>query len=286
MNILGHPEVILEGYDLRLHDTREAYRQAVAQIKFDPESLGAVVTSHKIDLYEAARDMFDYSDRHAQMCGEVSSISKLDGRLQGHAFDPVTSGLSLERIIGKGYFMRGAAEVLCFGAGGSATATLLSLIEKTDPCDQPQRFIAVDRSQERLERMRAMVQSLPTGIQVELIYNQDPQVNDRIMTSMAPSSIVINATGMGKDIPGSPVSDAGLFPIDGVAWEFNYRGALDFLHQAVRQRAALRLVVADGWYYIITGWAQVVAQVLHIDLTHALFSRLEAAAETMRPQAL
>ena len=86
---LGRPEVVLEGVDLKLHDTREAYRQAVAQIKYDPLSLGALVTTHKIDLLDATRDMFDYLDPYAVLCDEVSSISKRDGRLEGHAKDPI-----------------------------------------------------------------------------------------------------------------------------------------------------------------------------------------------------
>jgi hypothetical protein len=56
---LGRPEVIIEGIDLKLHDEVEAYRQTVAQIKYDPLSLGALVTTHKIDLLDAARDMFE-----------------------------------------------------------------------------------------------------------------------------------------------------------------------------------------------------------------------------------
>jgi shikimate dehydrogenase len=62
---------------------------------------------------------------------------------------------------------------------------------------------------------------------------------------------------MGKDSPGSPVTGQGLFPDHGVAWEFNYRGELVFLHQAL-------------------------AQVLHFELTPALFTRLMAAAESFR----
>jgi shikimate dehydrogenase len=46
-------------------------------------------------------DMFDYFDPYAQITGELSSISKLDGRLEGHAKDPITAGLSLEAIIGR-----------------------------------------------------------------------------------------------------------------------------------------------------------------------------------------
>ena len=56
------------------------------------------------------------------------------------------------------------------------------------------------------------------------------------MAQMKPYSVVINATGMGKDTPGSPVTWEGKFPENSVAWEFNYRGELDFLHQALAQK--------------------------------------------------
>jgi shikimate 5-dehydrogenase len=279
---LGRPEIVMEGIDLKIHDQPEAYRQAVAQIKYDPLSLGALVTTHKIDLLTAARDMFEYLDPYAQICGEVSSISKRDGRLEGHAKDPITSGLSLDAIIGKGYFDRTGGEVLCFGAGGSAIATLLHLINKKDPGDRPRRFVLVNRSLPRLEGAREMVKGLKTDIQVETIHNADPLKNDEIMGAMRPGSVVINATGMGKDTPGSPITDQGLFPLNGVAWEFNYRGELDFLHQALAQERSRKLKVEDGWLYFVHGWTQVVAQVLHIDLTPQVFDRLEAAAATVR----
>ena len=282
MEILERPEVSLEGYDLKIHDTREAYRGAVALVKYDPQAVGGVVTTHKIDMYEAARDMFEYFDPYTQDCGEISCISKLDGRLEGHAFDPITSGLSLDALIGKDYFARTVGEVLCFGAGGSAVAILLNLLNRTSPGDRPRRFIAVDRSQDRLDRISEMVDDRATEIQVEVVCNEDSQVNDRMMASLAQGSIVINATGMGKDTPGSPVTDASSFPLNGVVWELNYRGELDFLHQARRQAAAQSLIVADGWEYFVRGWAQAVAQVLHVDLTAECFNRLKAAAAMVR----
>lgn len=279
---LGRPEIIIEGVDLKIHDRPEAYRGAVAQIKYDPLSLGALVTTHKIDLFEAARDMFDYADPYAQICGEVSSISKGDGRLEGHAKDPITSGLSLDAVIGENYFARSGGEVLCFGAGGSAVATLLHLMNKKWPGDRPRRFIMVNRSPGRLVRARKMVEGQETDIQVEYICNQDPIRNNAIMAAMPPGSIVINATGMGKDTPGSPITHAGLFPLNGIAWEFNYRGELDFMHQALAQEGSRNLVVEDGWLYFVHGWTQVIAQVLHIDLDKMLFERLKAVAEGIR----
>jgi shikimate dehydrogenase len=282
MKELGRPEVVIEGMDLKIHDESEAYRKAVAQIKFDPLSLGALVTTHKIDLYNAARELFDYFDPYAMICGEVSSISKLEGRLEGHAKDPITSGLSLDAVIGEGYFKRHGGFVLCFGAGGSAVATLLHLINKKDPGDRPEKFIVVNRSKPRLDHMKEMVAGQRTDIEVIYVWNSDPLINDAIMAALPDYSIVINSTGMGKDTPGSPVTNAGLFPRHGIAWEFNYRGELDFMHQAIAQVTPRDVVVEDGWLYFVHGWTQVVAQVLHIDLTPELFARLAEVAAGVR----
>ncbi len=282
MKELGRPEIVIEGVDHPMHDDPQNYRRSVAQIKYDPLSLGALVTTHKINLLEAARDMFDYLDPNARICGEVSSISKLEGRLEGHAFDPITAGLSMDAIVDKGYFAQTGAYVLCFGAGGSAVATALHLIRKQEAGDRPKRFVVVNRSLPRLEGMRQMVATLKTDIEFEYVHNSDPKVNDAIMGRMPEGTVVINATGMGKDSPGSPVTWEGQFPRKGLAWEFNYRGELDFLHQALAQRESRSLRVEDGWLYFVHGWTQVVAQVLHIKLTPEVFARLEAAAASTR----
>ena len=144
------------------------------------------------------------------------------------------------------------------------------------------KVVAVNRSQPRLDHMKEMVGQFKTDIQIEYILNSDPHRNDEIMAALPEGSIVVNATGMGKDIPGSPITNAGQFPKNGIAWEFNYRGELDFMHQALRQVASRNITVEDGWVYFLHGWSQVVAQVLHIDLTNEIFTQLDAAAASTR----
>ncbi len=281
---LGHSEVVIEGVDLVPHADPARYRQIVQQIKFDPLSLGGLVTTHKIDLLHAARDLFDWLDPYAQRCDEVSSISKRAGRLIGHATDPVAGGISLDSVLGPVYFGRTGAAVLCFGAGGSAAALALHLIDKQNPADRPQRFVVVNRSQPRLDKLHAMVQQEATDIGFEYICNQEPARNDAIMATLPAGSIVVNATGMGKDRPGSPITNAGQFPKHGVAWELNYRGELNFLHQALAQKQQRGLVVEDGWVYFLHGWAQVVANVLDIHIEKPMFERLVTVAAEVRGQ--
>lgn len=287
MRAMGREEVRLQGVDLKLHDSAENYRRVVEQIKYDPCTLGALVTAHKIHLLNAARDLFDYLDPAAITCGEVSSISKSGSRLVGHAKDPITAGISLESLSGPGYFERTGAEMLCLGAGGSTTAMILYLAGKQDSAGRPRRVRVVNRSQGRLDSLRAMAEFLKAGIEIEYHCNADPRYNDRLMESLPEGSIVINATGMGKDLPGSPITEQGNFPEHGIAWELNYRGELLFLKYALRQARSRNLRVEDGWLYFLHGWTQVIAEVLHTPIEDELFQRLAgiaaAACASRRP---
>ena len=283
MEALGRPDVVIEGIDHNIHDLPQAYRGTVAQFKYDPLSLGGLVTTHKIDLLTAARDMFDKLHESTQLTGEVSSISKRGEQLWGHAKDPLTSGLSMDAFLEPGYFDRSGGHFLCFGAGGSGKAMALHLINKDDPTDRPERFVVVNRSQGRLDGMQAMVESLETDIEFVYIQSADPVRNDEIMAGMPDGTVVVNATGMGKDTPGSPVTNDGLFPKNGIAWEINYRGDLDFWHQAMAQKESRNIFIEDGWLYFVHGWTQVIAEVLHIDITGEIFDQLNEIAEELRP---
>ncbi len=274
---------VLKGYDAPIHAPEDVYRTIVQHIKTDPLAMGALVTTHKIDLLEATRDLFDYLDPYAELCGEISCIAKRDGRLEGYAKDPITSGLAWQAFVPPGHWGRTGGHVLCLGAGGSAVAISVYVAGLPDPADRPRKFIAVNRSQPRLDKLRAVHEKLDTDITFEYICNEDPRRNDELMAALPRGSMVINATGMGKDRPGSPVTDDGLFPQDGLVWELNYRGELDFLHQAERQAAARSLTIEDGWVYFLHGWSQVIAEVFHLELTPELFTRLDEAASDLRP---
>jgi shikimate 5-dehydrogenase len=272
----------IAGYDAPIHAPPEAYQAIVRHIKEGPLSMGALVTTHKIDLLDASRDLFDYLDPYAQLCGEISCISKREGRLEGYAKDPITSGLAWEAFVKPGHWGRTAGQVLCIGAGGSAVAISVYLAGLPDPADRPQRFIFVQRSAPRLDRLRAIHAKLGTDIGFEYILNEDPVRTDQIMATLPPGSMVINATGMGKDRPGSPITDNGLFPENGLVWELNYRGELDFLRQAQRQARSRNLTVEDGWVYFLHGWSEVIAEVFHLELTPQLFNELGKAASVIR----
>lgn len=282
MEVLKRPEVVLRGVDFRIHDEPARYRQLVAAIKADPLALGGLITTHKIDLLHAARDLFDQLDPYATLCDEVSCISKRDDALLGHAIDPLADGRALDAILGAGYFGRTDGHLLCLGAGGAAAALALHLINKPLPADRPRHFTLVDIDDQRLAHVRTMVEKLPTDIAFHYQQNTVAPQNARLLGELPPGSVVINATGMGKDRPGSPITDQAHFPPNGVAWELNYRGALDFMHQALRQQATHNLTVADGWVAFLHGWTGVIAQVLNVEITPPLFNRMADVAAQFR----
>ncbi len=104
-------------------------------------------------------------------------------------------------------------------------------------------------------------------MEVEYVHSTDPRVNDEMVGSLPEGSVVINATGMGKDTPGSPTHRPGHLSERGIIWELNYRGPRDFLRQARAGAAARNLRVVDGWDYFILGWTAVIEEVFNRPIT-------------------
>jgi shikimate 5-dehydrogenase len=276
-------DVELTGWDLPIHAPRERYRDALTRLRDDPSLLGALVTTHKIDLYEAAGDLFDEVDHYARLCGEVSCIARRAGRLHGWATDPISAGRALERILGHSYFGRTRGDALILGAGGAGVAITLHLLSRPAAADRPARLVVADRRSQRLESLRALLGRLDSHMRVEYVHSADPLVNNGLVARLPAGSLVVNATGMGKDTPGSPVTDAVTFPAGGIAWELNYRGELGFLHQAAAQRGARGLRIEDGWECFIFGWTAVMEEVFDRHISPDEIAVLSAAAAFARP---
>ncbi len=277
---LGLGDCAIVGIDFALHDRPEAYREAVEFIKTDPLSRGALVTTHKIDLLDASADLFDQLDDFARTQNEVSCLSKRNGRLIGHAKDPISARLALETIIPPLHWRRTRGEVLAIGAGGATTAITWNLMRAEHGDNRPRRLIVCDIDSQRLDGLRRFHEGLRSTIPVDYVVTGSAEQNDALQSALAPGSLVINATGLGKDRPGSPLTDAATFPDDGLVWELNYRGDLVFLTQADAQAERRRLSITDGWNYFLHGWTQVIAEVFDVAIPPAgpRFDRLSDLA--------
>jgi shikimate 5-dehydrogenase len=262
----GLKDAAIQGIDFPLHAAPALYRDAVAFIKRDPLSRGALVTTHKIDLFAACRDLFDELDPHAALMEETSCLSKRDGALICHAKDPISSGLTLDGFLPQGHFARTGAEVFVMGAGGSAIAMTWHLMQRSRGGNVPARILVSDRGTARLEAIRRIHAQVETDVPCDYVDASAPSANDAVLARLQPGSLVVNATGLGKDAPGSPLTDAARFPERGIAWDLNYRGDLLFLDQARAQQAAQHLQIEDGWTYFLHGWTQVIAEVFGIEI--------------------
>ncbi|WP_432488455.1 shikimate dehydrogenase family protein [Kineococcus sp. SYSU DK018] len=263
---LGLHEAGLNGVDLPLHAPDQEYRRVVEFIRDDPLSRGALVTTHKLDLYRACRDLFDATDRFAGLMAETSCLSKRSGRLLASAKDPVSSGLALDAILPPGYWRERGRSALVMGAGGSSVAITWYLTRPAAGDDRPQRITVTDRDPRRLAHLLDLHRQSGTSVDLRGELVGSASDTDRLLEGLEPGALVVNATGLGKDRPGSPIGDHALFPERAVAWDLNYRGDLQFLRQARRQAGERAVRCHDGWEYFIHGWTRVIAEVFDVDI--------------------
>ena len=88
---------------------------------------------------------------------------------------------------------------------------------------------------------------------------------DQILNSLKPRSLVVNATGLGKDSQGL------LFPMQQFFLMVGLHGIL-IIREICYFRAGLiteknrSLTLVDGWDYFVIGWTQVIADIFELDI--------------------
>ena len=277
--LLGLDGVELAGIDIPVGAPAEAYRRVVAFLRDDPLSRGALVTTHKLDVYAACRDLFREVNDDAGRLREVSALVARDGWIDGLALDTITAELSLHAIVPA----LAGRDVLVMGAGGAALA-LCDYFAHRAGADAPARVVVTDIAADRLAAVSAATAGGDPRIAWRTHLLAPGETHDALVAELSPGALVVNATGMGKDRPGSPLTDAAAFPRKGYAWEFNYRGELGFLRQARARAAEDQLVVEDGWRYFVHGWTRAIDAVfdLGIPTSGPGFDRLYEAAQRVR----
>lgn len=257
----------LRGIDIGLGADDGTYVRLLDDLRADDSVAGAVVTAHKVRVFRAGRQSFTYLDPLALACEEVNAIRGTAGGLRGWARDPVSVGRVTDRI-----WPDTAGEVICLGAGGTAVA-LAHHLYTTRP---PARFVCADPSRTAVEHLARLV-PLPVAGHV----GGGPW--DDLVNAAPPGSLIVNATGMGKDRPGSPTTSRVRFPARAVIWELNYRGELEFLRQGRLQAQDSGLRVHDGWQLFCHGWAAALTAVLGLPDDDRLGDHFAGAARALRP---
>jgi shikimate 5-dehydrogenase len=287
---LGQPWV-LRGVDLPADAPPDAFRRLVSVMRGNPAVRGAVVTAHKLRLYRACgRDLA----RRDWLTGVTHEINALVATevLAGYARDAVSLARILPGLIrSTGAAGPGDLHVLCLGAGGAATALLLALHLDTDPerdgaaggrprADPPGSVTFTDVGPRALADLRSVADRAGIGTsRLSFIRVRDPADSDALVADLPSPALVINATGLGKDAPGSPVTGRVRFGPGTLAWDLNYRGDLAFLRQA----AASGATAVDGWDYFVAGWAGGLTAIAQTRFTGDVLTRFARAAAPYRP---
>jgi shikimate dehydrogenase len=257
--LAGVDDAVLTGIDIPLGASPDLYRDAVRAILDDPDACGALVTTHKTAVYEHTRDLFFAFDSDADALREVSCITRHESGLAGAAIDPLACSLALRAVFGDEPF-RGDALIL--GAGGAAVALATALFRE----HRPAAVTLTEISHTRRDAVRALTPA-------DCLLVMSPEDHDRLIARLPAGALVVNATGMGKDRPGVPITSGARFPAHSIAWDLNYRGDLHFLKYAKGAQTA------DGWELFLHGWSQIMSRVFGFALTPELFAAMRAVVK-------
>ena len=162
-------------------------------------------------MHDAAHDLFDELDASAEAFGEVSCIAKRDGRLVGSAKDPLTARLALDEFLPADHFASTGAAALVLGSGGAGTALSQQLGVRADAPAEVICTALDDRARWSTPGRVHARSGVPDGL-VRYVRTAGPQDVAALVERLPAGSLVVNATGMGKDRPGSPLPDGTAVP--------------------------------------------------------------------------
>jgi shikimate 5-dehydrogenase len=252
-------EARLEGVDLPLGASPHEYRKFVGRLE-NAGIAGAVITSHKLDLYRSCRDLLTPADPLVEIMGEAACVAGGTHALEAHTVDPLSSRRALHELLKA---RRGkVADAVVLGAGGAGLAVALAL-----PGLSEGRVTLADTRPDRLEHAARVVARMSQSKSITTAAIPPGGNADELVGSLAPGSVIVNATGLGKDLPGSPVTDAVSWPESSLLWELNYRGELTMLKQAGGRAAQGSLEIHDGWRLFMHGWAVSLGLIFRLDVS-------------------
>lgn len=250
----------------------DVYQRVIDDLTSDPKVAGAVITGHKVAMYEAAAHRCSYVSPEARRLRECNVLAARTDGLAAYATDVRSIGSEVDQI-----WPPSAAPVVCLGAGGSAAALCLHLLRRRLA---PRSIIVCERDPARVAEFIDLFNAtadMPPD--VELRVETGASTWDDVVASTRSGALVVNATGLGKTDHCSPLSSTAVFPRHATVWDLNYRGPLPFLAQGRAQAERFGLAVHDGWRLFALGWLAALGSVLDVSPTAGLEGSFVAIAE-------
>jgi shikimate 5-dehydrogenase len=279
MQALG-VEAQLVGVDIAADSPADRYRALVDDFRRDGDVLGAVISGHKARMFEVARDRLDLVAEQAVLCQEISVLHRWHEQVGATAIEADSTREALTEIAGPAHWRQTGGHLFVLGAGGTASALLAALYaERKDREAAPRVVHLVDVVASRSRRLAEQLDRWQPGLAVT---ESAPTDAPAVLAQLPPGSLVVNATGIGKDTPGSPIPLPAPWPREAIFWEINYRGPLPLLADAKRAAAVRLLKLHDGWRLFLAGWSEALAMILHRSLSEADRTALECAAVAAR----
>jgi len=254
----------LDTKDLPLQSEPKLYRQFVTETRRAyPNVRGALITSHKARVFDSAADLFDHVTPIASRLGEIGMVYWRDDCFVGDANDAVSTRAVSRRLLStSSAWKAGSKRALILGGGGAGVALANTL--SSDELIGCAKITITEESALRAELVRSRIATWKSSIPIEVLHITG--ASDDLLLSCGPGGLVANATGLGKDRAGNPLSCSATFPERSHVWEFNYRftaqAQTNFYELALRQAEERDLLVEDGWDYFVWGWLVVLANAI------------------------
>lgn len=247
---LAAVEVDFKPVDLQQGLGWEPYVDLLASFRADAGFLGAQVTSHKTMLYEV-RAHLDEITPLAGVSREIGAVIRRGRDLVGMSSDMVALQEELPDAIQANPAMEpGVFTTLILGGGGAATAMACSLLQAR----LARRVIISEVDAHRRVQLLDWASSLEymEGVVRIVTESEVPAVLSRLDEG----SLIVNATGMGKDSLGTPIPPDTPIPDHCTLWDLNYRGELGFLRKdkVLYNGSPAQPVTRDGLSYFVRNW--------------------------------
>ena len=202
--------------DLPLGAPAEAHRRLVANLGADQEAVGAVVTTHKVALFEAAAERFASRDPSVDLFEEIACVTAgMEASRPTLSIHGARPGRCLRCFPGPS-----TRSALVLGAGGAGTAVAAALLmDRTSPWT----VTLTDTAGDRLARAERILSALSVRNRAVLVPASGSEENDGALARrLRIARRQCDRDGEGR----ARISGVRkrVFPEHGLVWDLNYRG--------------------------------------------------------------
>lgn len=270
-------DVELVGHNLPLNADQSEYDSFLNNLR-QQSTVGSLVTSHKANLFQHCKQKFDVISDDSKLLMEISSIryDSVRDLLIGHNTDILGCKRSLLALtIENDKWLAGDRSIVVLGAGGSGLSIICAAHRFVH---NHGKLFVTEIGHARREMARTILSNSDISFVLECANS-----TDEIISSAGRAPLVINATGMGKDIEGSPVTNIQCFPQSSTFWELNYRGDRPLYHNLLRDCRGHGLRIEDGWGFFLDGWLNNITFALNISQDDVISDQFRNVVRHLRP---